>query len=840
LDNSIYFEKLENIYKLLKSNEKGLSEGEAKRRLLTYGPNAITKNHKSNLFIQFISSFLSPLVLALIIIALFSLFFGEKVSAYLIFSMAFMGVMLSFVQETKAQNNVEKLLNMVRIKSRVLRGGVFEDIDVNQLVPGDIVDLAAGNMAPADLRIIQSKNLFINQSSLTGESMPVVKTEDEAEEKHSDIFSLNNVICMGSNVVSGCGLGLVIKTGKNTQFGQLSNELLKRPVETSFDKGIKQFTWLMLRLIIILSLSIFLINAIFKGNVVESLLFSLAVAVGLVPEMLPVMINLNLSKGALDMAKKKVIIKNLSSIQIFGAMDILCTDKTGTLTLDKIALLKYCDFSGEEEDEVLKLAYLNSFHQTGVNNILDQAILNFHKRSYNTKKIDEIPYDNIRRMLSVVEQTDGHIRIICKGAPEEIIKRCIKYDLGGRLHELTADAKEKLNEQFKDLSLDGLVVLGVAYKPVNEGKKSYSFEDEKDLIFKGFVAFLDPPKPTAEEAMRKLETMGVNLKILSGDNEFVVRKICAEFKLSTDNLMTGVQLGKFSDQELKTMLPKISVFARLNPLQKEKVIKILQSSGHIVGFLGDGINDAPALKAADVGISVNNATDIAKDTADIVLLRKSLDVLQDCIIDGRKTFRNVVKYIKMGASSNFGNMFSMVGASILLPFLPMLPIQILLNNMLYDFSQITIPTDNVDEDSLLRPTPWNINFIKKFMFIMGPISSLFDFATFGLLWYVFRASPEMFHTGWFMESLLTQTLIIHIIRTRKIPFIKSNASSLLFYSTLTVIVLGSIIVFSSIGKYFGFVVLPPILFIALIAISIIYLFTTQIVKNWFIKKYDYE
>jgi Mg2+-importing ATPase len=840
LKNDIYFENLDSAYKFLKSDEKGLSTNEARRRLITFGPNAIVQNHKTGLAKRFILSFASPLVLALIVIAIFSLFFGEEISAYLILLMALMGVSLSFIQETRAQNNVEKLLNMVRIKSKVLRNGKLEDIDVTQIVPGDIVSISAGNMAPADLRIIQGKNLYINQSSLTGESMPVEKTADELTRKASDIFSANNVVCMGSSVVGGNALGLVIQTGKNTQFGKLSTELQKRSPETSFDKGIKDFTWLMLRLILVLSIIIFVVNAIFKGNILESMLFALAVAVGLVPEMLPIMVTLNLSKGAINMAKKKVIIKNLHSIQNFGAMDILCTDKTGTLTLDKITLIKYCNFDGEQEKEVLELAYLNSFHQTGVNNILDQAILESHKDTCNTKKIDEIPYDNIRRMLSIIEKTDQKIRMVSKGAPEEIIKKCLNYELNNSIHELTPTAKAKLNEQYKSLSKDGLIVLGVAYRTINEDKENYSIDDEQNLTFKGFVAFLDPPKPTALEAMKRLATMGVGLKILSGDNEFVVRKICSEFELPTDNLITGSQLDKLSDEKLKEMLNKVSVFARLTPLQKERVIKSLQKNGHVVGFLGDGINDAPALKAADVGISVNNAVDIAKDTADIVLLEKDLNVLQDCIADGRRTFRNVVKYIKMGASSNFGNMFSMVGASILLPFLPMLPIQILLNNMLYDFSQITIPTDNVDEDSLVKPTPWNIDFIKKFMFTMGPVSSLFDFITFGLLWYVFRASPEMFHTGWFIESLFTQTLIIWVIRTRKIPFIQSKPSNFLLYSSLAVIMAGSLIVFSSIGKYFGFVSLSPILFISLIIISITYLFTTQIAKNLFIKKFGYE
>jgi len=806
-------------------NTVGLSSIEAQKRLKNEGNNVIAAK-KFNPITCFIFNFINPLVIALFVIAIFSLIFGQKVSAIFIMVMALSSSFLSFSQELKARKNIEKLINLVKVQVKVFRDGILTNIDVDQIVTGDVIKLYAGSIVPADLQILETNHLFINQSALTGESIPVVK--DASVKNTNSNFNSPNFAFMGSNVVSGNGLGLVLQTGQKTQFGQLSTKLQYQQTTNSFDTGIKKFVWLMINLIIVITLIIFTINAVFKHDIVEAFLFSLAVAVGLVPEMLPIMVNLNLSRGAIDMAKKQVIIKNLKSIQNFGAMDILCTDKTGTLTIDKITLIKSCNFLGKEDQQVLQMAYLNSFHQAGINNILDQAILESTNIKTTSQKIDELPYDNVRKILSVIVTESDKIQLISKGAPEEIIKRCSSYSLNRKIFKLNSSSREKLTKIYQDYSRDGLIVLGVAYK--NYSKKPKDIE-ENDLVFKGFVAFLDPPKATAKKAILELESLGISLKILSGDNELIVQKICRYFDIPSEKILTGTDLDKLNDTQLAPQILQTSVFARLTPLQKERIVKILQLN-HTVGFLGDGINDTPALKAADVGISVNNAVDIAKDTADIILLKKDLTVLKDCVLDGRKTFVNILKYIRMGASSNFGNMFSMIFASILLPFIPMLPIQIILNNFLYDFSQIAIPSDNVDPQLIAKPTPWNVKSIKKYIFTIGPISSLFDIITFLVLYFIFKTNPSTFQTGWFLESIITQTFIIHIIRTQKIPFIQSKPSKSLLLSSLTVITIGIIITMTtSFSHLLGFTPLSPLILITIAIISILYLITTQLLKN---------
>jgi Mg2+-importing ATPase len=777
----------------------------------------------------------------LLIIAGFSLFFGEKISAVLVILMAAMSVFLSFIQEYRAGKEAEKLSEMVRATATVYRNGKAKEVKIREIVPGDIVDLFAGDMIPADLRIISCKDLFINQASLTGESFPIEKIAEPIHSKSKAISELTNIAFMGSSVVSGTGLGVVIKSGIATQFGEISRRLAATVVETGFDKGIRKFTWLMIRLMFFLVAVIFGINAWLKGNPIEALLFSLAVAVGLTPEMLPMLVAINLSKGAIAMSKKQVIVKRLNSIQNFGAMDVLCTDKTGTLTLDRIVLEKHCDVVRKENDDVLRFAYINSFYQTGLKNILDRAILKHGKllvKQY--KKVDEVPFDFSRRIMSVVVEMDGKHTIISKGAPEEIFKRCTKFELDGEILDMEDLILTDLKEEYDDLSSDGFRVLAIAYKDVENKKDVYSKDDERDLILKGYVAFLDPPKPTTRKTIEVLRSLGIEFKILTGDNELVTKKICSEVGLDVKGLVTADQIEKASDKELKELVKTTSVFARLSPLQKERIIHALHGNKHIVGYLGDGINDALALKAADVGISVDNAVDIAKESADIILLKKSLMVLKDGVIEGRRTFGNIVKYIKMGSSSNFGNMFSMTGASLFLPFLPMLPIQILLNNFLYDLSQVAIPSDEVDKEYLLKSRPWNVNYIKKFMIFIGPISSIFDFVTFGVLIFVFHASQPLFNTGWFLESLCTQTLVIHIIRTGKIPFIESKPSQFLMFTSVYIVTIGLIIPFTPLGKFFGFVVPPPTYFIALLLIVVSYLFLVQIGKKWFIKKYGYE
>jgi P-type Mg2+ transporter len=831
------------LFERLETSEKGLAEQGAENRLLEYGFNEPARKKKRTILFQIFSKFVNPLVIVLLIIAAFSLFFGEKVSAVLVILMAIMSVFLSFIQEYRAGREAERLSEMVRATATVWRDGKSREVKIREIVPGDIVDLFAGDMIPADLRIISCKDLSINQASLTGESFPADKVSTPIQPKGKSASELTNIAFMGSSVVSGTGLGVVVKTGLATQFGALSRKLATMPVETSFDKGINKFTWLMIRLMVVLVVAIFAINALTKHNLnlIEALLFSLAVAVGLTPEMLPMLVAINLSKGAIAMSRKKVIVKRLNSIQNFGAMDVLCTDKTGTLTLDKIVLEHHCDVVRQENEDVLKLAYISSFYQTGLKNILDKAILNHEEiqiKQY--KKIDEIPFDFSRKIMSVVVESDGRHSIIVKGAPEEIFKRCTKCELDGEIFDSNEMIFTDLKEEYDSLSMDGFRVLAVAYKDMKNSKEVYSKDDECDLILKGYIAFLDPPRPTAKKTIETLRSLGIEFKVLTGDNELVAKKICSDVGIDVKGLVTGEQVEKASGEELRELVKSVSVFARLSPLQKEQVIHALHENKHIVGYLGDGINDAPALKASDVGISVDNAVDIAKESADVILLQKSLLVLKDGVMEGRRTFGNILKYIKMGASSNFGNMFSMTGASLFLPFLPMLPIQILLNNFLYDLSQIAIPSDEVDSEYLLKARPWNVDYIRKFILVIGPISSIFDFITFGVLLYIFHASPPLFHTGWFLESLCTQTLVIHVIRTGKIPFIESKPSQFLLFTSIYIVTIGLVIPFTPLGRYFGFVAPPPLYFLALIIIVTAYLFMVQIVKKWFMKKYGYE
>ncbi len=833
----------EVLFEEFKTSLKGLSGQEAERRLEQYGYNEPAKKKKRRILFQILSRFVNPLVIVLFIIAGFSLFFGERISAILIIIMAFISVFLSFIQEYRAGKEAEKLSEMVRTTATVYRNGKSKEVNIREIVPGDIVDLFAGDMIPDDLRIISCKDLFINQASLTGESFPVEKTSGAVVSAKRSPTELANIAFMGSSVVSGTGLGVVIKTGLATQFGEISRKLATITVASSFDKGIQKFTWLMIRFMVILVLIIFGINAFNKGNIIEALLFSLSVAVGLTPEMLPMLVAINLSKGAIAMSKKDVIVKRLNAIQNFGAMDVLCTDKTGTLTLDKIILEKHCDVVRKENDDVLRLAYINSYYQTGLKNILDRAILKHEKfgvKQY--KKIDEVPFDFSRKLMSVVVESDNKHRIIVKGAPEEVYKRCSSFELEGDKLEMDAGNLVflDLKNEYDNLSAEGFRVLAIAYKDFDQPKDKYTKDDEQDLILKGYIAFLDPPKPSAKKTIETLKSLEIDFKVLTGDNELVTKKICAEVGLDIKGFATGEQVEKANDAELRQLVKTTTVFARLSPLQKERVIHALHDNKHVVGYLGDGINDAPALKTADVGISVNNAVDIAKESADIILLKKNLLVLVDGVIEGRKTFGNILKYIKMGASSNFGNMFSMTGASLFLPFLPMLPIQILLNNLLYDISQIAIPSDEVDKEYLVKSRPWDVGYIKKFMLVIGPVSSIFDFVTFGVLWFIFHAQQPLFNTGWFLESLCTQTLVIHIIRTGKIPFIESKPSQFLMFTSIYIVTIGLLLPFIPFGKYFGFVQPPPMYFLALFVIVAIYLCLVQFVKSWFIKKYGYE
>ncbi len=838
---------INTVLKELKSQLDGLNQAKAHARLKKHGLNIIAREkHKSSL-IHLLDNIKNPLVLLLTALGIISFLTGDIRATTVIFVMVILGVVLRFYQEMRADNAAKKLRAMVTNTATVVRDGKELEIPLKKLVPGDIIRLSAGDMIPADVRIITAKDLFLNQSALTGESLSIEKKAIPASIEIKNPFELPNICFLGSSVESGSGTAVVISTGDKTYFGSLAATITEQRQLTNFDKGVNQFTWLMIRFIAIMVPLVLLINGI-RHSWLEAFLFALAVAVGLTPEMLPMIVTVNLSKGALAMARKKAIVKRLNSIQNFGAMDILCTDKTGTITQGKVVLEKHLDVSGEPNAEVLHYGYLNSYHHTGLKNLLDDAILDHEDLEERLKakekyhKVDEIPFDFMRRRMSVVvkDDTGSHI-LICKGAVEELMTTCTHIKINNQVVPMLPEHSDKSRQITTSLNMEGYRVIAIAYKQISasSNKQIYTIKDESDLILLGFLAFLDPPKATVAETLKRLKDLSVNVKILTGDNEVITTYICKRVGIATEHILLGPQIETMSDEELADKVSITSVFAKLAPMHKERIIRALQVKGHVTGFLGDGINDAPALKAADVGISVDSAVDIAKESSDIILLETSLLILEQGVIEGRKVFGNIVKYIKMAASSNFGNMFSVLGASIFLPFLPMLPLQVLTNNLLYDFSQTTIPTDGVDADWLSKPRKWAINELQRFILFIGPISSLFDYATFFLMLYFFDCwhNPALFQTGWFVESIFTQTLIIHIIRTNKIPFIESRASWPLIATSLIIVTISAWLPTSPLAGTLGFVPLPPLYWLFLAGILLSYVILTQLVKSWFVRKF---
>ena len=835
------------------SGLEGLSNAQAQERLASFGPNVVNKESRPTILGELWARLYNPLNALLLTLTVTSWFLGDLRAAIVILTMVVLAVATAFIQEHRSNEAAARLRAMVHTRASVRRtpaptGDPFMEVSLDSLVPGDVVRLSAGDMIPADLRLLDAKDLFINQSALTGEAMPTEKFAHATTEPPTDPLDLPNLCFMGANVVSGYATGVILRTGAATFFGQLAKDLAGKQAPTAFDRGIEKFAWLMIRFILIMAPTVFLINGLTKHDWLEALLFAVAVAVGLTPEMLPMIVTVNLARGAVAMSGAKVIVKRLSAIQNIGAMDVLCTDKTGTLTQDRIILKRHLDMRGEESDEVLRYAFLNSHFQSGLRNLLDDAVLahiELHKElgaDSGYSKVDELPFDFSRRRLSVVvaDAQGAHI-LICKGAVEEIFAVCTNYRIDGETGLLDASHFQTAKQEMEALNADGFRVVAVAFKPIDQPKADYTLADEAGLTLLGYIAFLDPPKESAREAIAALAAKGVCVKILTGDNEIITRKVCAEVNLDVGTVLLGSALATMDEDELATAADRTTVFAKLTPSQKERVIIALQRKGHVVGFLGDGINDSPALKAADVGISVDTAVDIAKESADIILLEKSLLVLQTGVIEGRRTFANITKYIRMGASSNFGNMFSVIGASLLLPFLPMAPIQVLTNNLLYDFSQSTIPTDNVDEEYLATPRRWDISNIFKFMIFIGPISSIFDYATFGMMLYVFGAwtNPALFQTGWFVESLLTQTLIIHIIRTTKIPFLESRASTALIATTLVISAIGVSLPFTSAGASLGFTPLPWLYWPLLLVMLAAYAILTHLAKRWFVRRWGF-
>jgi Mg2+-importing ATPase len=827
----------------LQSSVAGLTQEQVQQRLEEYGPNVVAQEKRHTWLGLLGRAMVNPLVILLLVLATISLLTDDLAGAIVMSAMVVLGVALRFVQESKADLAAAKLKAMITVTATVIREGKAHEIPLAELVPGDVVKLSAGDMVPADVRVLSCKDLFIIQASLTGESMPVEKTEAPPVGNNRSPLELTNLAFLGTSVESGTATVLVVSTGLTTYLGTLSKSLVGQQVQTSFDKGISKFTWLMIRFMVVMVPLVFVINGVAKHDWKEAFFFAVAVAVGMTPEMLPMIVTVCLSKGALAMSRKKVIVKRLHSIQNFGAMDVLCTDKTGTLTLGHVIIEKHCNVVRQEDDDVLGFAYLNSHFQTGLKNVLDRAILD-HREVHAEinvpawEKVDEIPFDFSRRLMSVVVETpeDTH-RIITKGAPEEVFKRCGRFELNGRLYDMNQIFLDDLRLEYEALSEDGFRVLAIAYKDVPR-KPAYSKADESDMVLRGYVAFLDPPKETAGPALEALRLHGVVTKVLTGDNELVSKKICQEVGLSTEHMLLGNQVEAMSDAQLADEAERVTLFARLSPAHKQRIIKALQSKGHTVGFLGDGINDAPALRAADVGVSVDSAVDIAKESADMILLEKSLLVLEEGVLEGRKVFANILKYVRMGASSNFGNMFSVLGASIFLPFLPMLPLQILTNNLLYDFSQVPIPTDEVDPEQIAKPRPWSVKEITRFILFIGPCSSIFDYTTYFMMLYIFGAwhNSALFQTGWFVESLLTQTLIIHIIRTNRIPFLQSRASWPLIVMTALVIMVGMWLPFSPVGAALGFVPLPQLYWPLLALTLACYMLLTQLAKVWLLRR----
>lgn len=788
-------------------------------------------------------SFFNPFNIVLSILSLISFITYDIMTGITILSLIIVSTLIKFIQENKTNKASEKLKSMIKTTATTLRDGKKKEIDINQLIVGDIVFLSAGDIIPADLRIIESKDLFISQSSLTGESEPVEKTSLSTD-KNNSIIELSNVCFMGTNVVSGTAIGVILLIGKDTYFNSMVKSINRKKAKSNFDVGLENMTLMLIKFMIIMVIAVFFINAITKHDWLNSFLFAISVAVGLTPEMLPVIISTSLAKGAVNMSKKRTIVKNINSIQSFGAMDILCSDKTGTLTENVVVLQYHLNIHGKEDLRVLRHAYLNSNFQTGLKNLLDIAIIDkavenqFYNLNFKYKKIDEIPFDFGRRRMSVVLKDDnGKIQMITKGAIEEMFNICKYVEYNGEVIELNEKIKKEILENILKLNNDGMRVLALAQKNFIDKNEEININSEKDMVLMGYLSFLDPPKQSAKSAIEALKNNNVKVKVLTGDSDIIAKCICKQVGIENNNVILGTELDNIEDKELKKIVEEVDIFAKLSPQQKLRIIKVLKSDGHTVGFMGDGINDAPAMKEADVAISVDSAVDIARESADIILLKKDLNVLNDGVVEGRKIFCNIIKYIKMTISSNFGNILSILIASIFLPFLPILPVQILILNLLYDISQLGISWDNVDSDLLKTQKKWSAKSIKNFMLFIGPISTICDLILFYIMYNILNYKNTLFNSCWFISSIITQSIIINFIRTSKTPFKESNISlNLGLLITLTTII-AIILPYTKIGGYVDLVPIPSIFYFYLFIVVIIYVLLISLVKKYYIKKY---
>ncbi|MBV8214587.1 MAG: magnesium-translocating P-type ATPase [Verrucomicrobia bacterium] len=856
------YSSVEEVLLSLGTSEQGLSDREAQERLAKGGPNEVTAVGRVPLVWQFLKNFGNPFVALLCTLSLISFFLGNLQGGVLILVMVAISVLMRFVQEFRSGRTVAELRALVGTTVTVIRvndrgESCRREIPLRGVVPGDIVTLSAGDMVPGDVRMLSTRDLFVSQSVLTGEALPVEKFETFQMPNRrtrplgrEDPTEVANLGLMGTNIVSGTATAVVLATGDGTLFGSLTRKAISQRALTSFDRGINRISWLLIRAMLLMVPVVLLLNGLSKGDWGSSFLFALSVAVGLTPEMLPVVIAANLTRGAVAMSRNRVIVKRLSSIEDLGAMSVLCTDKTGTLTIDRIILERHLDVLGNEDDEVLKYAYLNSYFQSGLKNLLDAAILEhgeLHEAlrvSESYRKVDEIPFDFGRRRMSVIleKQRQQH-ELICKGAVEEMLSICSFAKLHGKIVPLSLELTSRMSAVRNEMNEKGLRVLAVAYKQIGleDANYQYRIHDETGLILAGFIAFLDPPKESTAEALAALRQRGVTVKILTGDNELVTRRICRWVDLEVDRVLSGSEVESMDDSELRQAVVSTTVFTKLSPLQKARVISALKLAGNTVGYLGDGINDAPALREADVGISVDTAVDVAKECADIVMLEKSLTTLVDVVMEGRRNSANIVKYVKMAASSNFGNVLTVLGASAFLSFLPILPLQLLVQNLLYDISQITIAFDPVDPQDIAGPRRWETQSIGRFMLFLGPISSLFDLVTFGVLFRLFEGNTAgqhpLFQSGWFIEGLLSQTLIVYMLRTRKIPFVQSWPAGPLLTSTIIVMMVAVVLPFSSIGSAIGLVPVPPVYFFWLIGILLAYCLAVQVIKKWYLARF---
>ena len=858
-----------NVFETFHTSKKGLSEKQASIARERYGDNKISYGKKTPFILEVLKAYITPFTLVLIGLGLTSIttdvlmaapadrdYFGSAI----IFTMVIISGTMTLIQSVRSNHAAEKLKSLVKVTATVRRKNQFLELPIEEIVCGDVVKLSAGDMIPADVRLTVTKDLFVSQSALTGESYPVEKRAESQIEAQDSETSYENMVFMGSNVISGSAEGVVIATGNRTLFGDVAKSLSTKPDLTNFELGIKKTSFIFIKFMAIMAPTVIVINGLTKGDWMEAFLFGLSVAVGLTPEMLPMIVTTNLVKGASRMAKKGTVIKNINSIQNFGAVDVLCTDKTGTLTQDKIILEYHLDCDGKEDSRVLRHAYLNSYYQTGLKNLMDVAIIDAAKNELDTtkinyQKVDEIPFDFDRRRMSVVvADNDGKTQMITKGAIEEMLRISSFVDFKGKVIPLTEKAKQEVLEKVKELNSDGLRVLGVAQKTNPSVVGEFSVSDESEMVLIGYLAFLDPPKETTKQALETLKKHGVGVKVLTGDNALVTKSVCKQVGLESEELVTGEQIANLNEVQLADIVEKYNVFVKLNPQQKQRITHALKKNGHTVGFLGDGINDAPAMKAADVGISVDTAVDIAKESADVILLEKDLMVLERGIVSGRETFGNIMKYIKATASSNFGNMFSVLIASTFLPFLPMLPLQLLFLNMIYDISCISIPWDHMDKEYLDEPKSWISANIGKFMLWIGPTSSVFDITTYLLMYFVIcpamlggsyhTLSPAqqatfiaIFHAGWFVESLWTQTMVLHALRTPKVPFLQSRASFSMIAITTLGIAVGTFVPFTNFGRNLGMLPLPGNYWLWLFVTMVLYLALVTVVKLIYIRRY---